>query len=38
MNFRSLGDTQAVFEFVKDVDELPGNLTLSATMVLIGPS
>lgn len=35
MSFRSLGDTQADFEFVKDVDELPGNLTLSATMVLI---
>ncbi|WP_298849009.1 FHA domain-containing protein [uncultured Ruegeria sp.] len=35
MSFRSLGDAQADFEFVKDVDELPGNLTLSATMVLI---
>ncbi|NOD93812.1 FHA domain-containing protein [Ruegeria sp. HKCCD4884] len=35
MSFRSLGDSQADFEFVKDVDEIPGNLTLSATMVLI---
>ncbi|WP_120634889.1 FHA domain-containing protein [Ruegeria sp. EL01] len=35
MSFRSLGDEQADFEFVKSVAELPGNLTLSATMVLI---
>ncbi len=35
MSFRSLGDAQADFEFVKSVDDLPGNLTLSATMVLI---
>ncbi|MES0862909.1 FHA domain-containing protein [Ruegeria sp. SCPT10] len=35
MSFRSLGDAQADFEFVKSLDDVPGNLTLSATMVLI---
>ena len=35
MSFRSLEDKQADFEFVKDIDELAGDLTLSATMVLI---
>lgn len=35
MRFRPLGEKKADFDFVKSVDELPGDVTLSATMVLI---
>ncbi len=35
MSFSSLGSEEAEFEFVKSLEDLPGDLTLSATLVLI---